>query len=121
MILAIPCGTIVILAPFLTIAFEKYGKRCFYLMLGFIFVLTSHLIFYSTPNCTKREPCPSSAVPLGLLGLGSAMIKLTLLPSLGFVTKERFYGPAFGMFIIFINLGVLIGSVIIGTVVDETS
>ena len=121
LILAIPCATIIILAPFLTIAFERCGKRCFYLMLGFIFVLASHLIFYSKSNCTQREPCPSSTIPLGLLGLGSAMIKLTLLPSLGLVTKERFYGPAFGMFIIFINLGVLFGSVIIGSVVDESS
>ena len=121
MILAIPCATIIILSPFLTIAFERYGKRCFYLMLGFIFVLSSHLFFYSLPSCSKREPCPYSALPLGLLGLGSAMIKLTLFTSLGLVTKEKFYGPAFGMFIIFMNLGVLIGSVIIGSVVEETS
>ena len=49
------------------------------------------------------------------------MIKLTLLPSLGLVTKERYYGPAFGMFVIFMNLGVLIGSVLIGSVVEEDS
>ena len=51
LILAIPCATIIILSPFITIAFERCGKRCFYLMLGFIFVLTSHLIFYSLPKC----------------------------------------------------------------------
>ena len=121
LILSIPCATIIILSPFLTVAFESCGKRCFYLMVGFICVLTSHLIFYSLPRCTQRDGCLNTALPLGLLGLGSAMIKLTLLPSLGLVSKERHYGPAFGMLLIFMNLGVIIGSFMIGKVVEENS
>lgn len=109
----------VAMAPFSTIVFDKYGKRCFYLMMGFIFVLTGHLFFYSLPQCGPRETCRYSILPLVLLGIGSSMIKLTLLTNLVLVTREKFYGQAFGMYLIFANLGVIIGSLTIGYMVDR--
>ena len=118
LILSIPGSTVVVFAPFASTIFDRYGKRCFFLMLGFIFVLTSHLMFYAMPKCKPRDTCFESAGPMTLLSIGSAMIKLTLLTNLSLVSKPRYYGQAFGIYLSFANLGVIVGSLSIGYVVD---
>ena len=108
----------VVFAAFATYIFDRYGKRCFFLMLGFIFVLTSHLMYFAMPKCKPRDTCFLSAAPMTVLSIGSAMIKLTLITNLSLVTKSIYYGPEFGLYLIFVNMGVLIGSASIGYVVD---
>ena len=55
------------------------------------------------------------------LGIGSAIIKLTLLTNISLITKEKRYGQVFGMYLIFANIGVALGTLGIGHILDLDS
>jgi len=120
-IIGIPNIITVALSPVVAVYFDRVGKRCYFLIVGFTFLLASHLVFYSMQQCPVTEQCFTSAWPMVLLGVGGTIITLTLYTSFSYVVAEKYYGTAFGILLTFSNAGVLIGCLMVGKVVDESS
>ena len=107
------------LYPFLTGFFARYGRRCFVLMLGFIFVIASHLMYSAAPKCKQSEFCMESAAPMVILSIGSAFLKISIFSSLQLVTNAIFYGTMISILVLFYNLGIVIGTATIGYTIDH--
>ena len=53
-----------------------------------------------------------------LIGMSNTMIQLTLYPLINYLVKERHFGTAYGIIEAFCNLGQLIGSLVIGSILN---
>ena len=94
--------------------FDTYGKRCFFLILGFVFILFGNILFIVLPNCQVGEKCFSSSIPMSMLGVGSTIVQLTLYTGFSYVVRENHFGVAFGVLMAVVNLGVLLGCLVVG-------
>jgi hypothetical protein len=77
-------------------------------------ILFSNICFIVLPNCQVGEKCFFSSVPMGLLGIGSTIVQLTLYTGFSYVVREKYFGVAFGVLMGIVNLGVLVGCLVMG-------
>ena len=119
LIISIQGSVLIVFYPFLISIFEKYGRRCFVMMLGFIFVIASHLMYSAAPKCKQSEFCMESAAPMVILSIGSAFLKICIFSSLQLVTNAVNYGTMISILLMFYNLGLVIGAATIGLTIDH--
>jgi len=76
---------------------NKFGKRCYFLILGFLFIMIAHAGFYSMNECMNGAKCVQSIIPMILLATGEAFVLLTVFTSITYTVPERYFGTAFGV------------------------
>jgi MFS family permease len=110
-LLAIPTVLTVGLSPIIAITFDKFGKRCFGLVIGFVCLMFGFLVFMiGSPNNTIY----SKVAPLVLIGVGDTLIQLALYTGFAIEVSERYFGMAFGILLAFQSLGTVVGTFLCG-------
>lgn len=56
---------------------------------------------------------------MSLIGMGSTIIQISLYPSVNYLVKEKYFGTAYGLLQSIENLGLAIGPLIIGDLLDS--
>lgn len=85
---------------------------------GFALLLLAHFVFVNFDDCDPNDKCYEGIFPMTLIGLSNTMIQLTLYPSVNYLVKERHFGTAYGIIESFCNVGLLIGSLSIGFILN---
>lgn len=117
-IIAIPFIVFIFLAPFLGIVMDKIGNRGYILIIGFLSLFGSQIIFMNLPECEKGDKCYEGIFPMTLIGMASTIINLTMYPSVNYIIKEKYFGTAFGILTAVGNIGAFAGPLIIGDILD---
>jgi MFS family permease len=73
-IIAIPFIVFIFLAPFLGIIMDKIGKRGYILIVGFVALFLSQLIFLNFEECPSNDKCYEGIFPMSLLGMAYTII-----------------------------------------------
>ena len=76
-------------------------------------------MYSAAPKCKQSEFCMESAVPMFILSIGSALLKISIFSSLQLVTNAIDYGMMVSILLIFYSLGIAIGSAVIGYTIDN--
>ena len=97
LILAIPHFLLCVISVPIAYFLNKFGKRCYFLILGFFFIMLGHASFYTTHECLNGEKCLAGVIPMTLLAAGEAFILLTVFTSTTYTVPERYFGTAFGV------------------------
>lgn len=118
-IIAIPFIVFIFLAPFLGIIMDKIGNRGYILIIGFLSLFASQVIFMNLDECNINDKCYEGIFPMSLIGMGSTIISLTMYPSVNYIVKEKYFGTAFGILQALSNVGSTIGPLIIGDILDS--
>eukprot|EP00347_Sterkiella_histriomuscorum_P010927 403374398 len=118
-IIAIPFIVFIFLAPFLGIMMDKIGNRGYILIIGFVSLFASQMIFIKLPKCEDNDKCYEGIFPMSLIGMASTIISLTMYPSVNYIVKEKYFGTAFGILQALGNIGSTIGPLIIGDILDQ--
>jgi MFS family permease len=53
-----------------------------------------------------------------LVGFANTMIQITLYPAINYIVKERYFGTAYGILETASNIGMIIGSLAIGEILN---
>ncbi len=53
-----------------------------------------------------------------LVGMSDTIILITLFPSINYIVKEKYFGTAYGILETGCNLGMIIGSLLIGYILN---
>ena len=84
-------------------------------------LFASHLIFYNLEACAdtpEKDKCYEGIFPMTLIGMSNTIIQITLYPMINYIVKERYFGTAYGILETACNLGMMIGSVIVGFILN---
>ena len=118
-IIAIPFIVFIFLAPIFGIALDKAGNRGYCILIGFFSLFISQLIFYKTQYCRQGDKCYEGIFPMCLLGISYTIIQLTLYPLVNYLIKERHFGTAYGIIQSISNIGLFVGPLVIGDILDK--
>ena len=103
---------------FLGFITDKKGYKGIVLIIGFFMLLLSHLIFLQFKSCPADDKCYEGIFPMTLIGMASTMINLTLYPSINYLIKEKYFGTAYGIIESLSNVGLFIGPLVIGDILN---
>lgn len=98
---------------------DKIGNRGYILIIGFLSLFVSQMIFLNLGNCEPNDKCYEGIFPMSLIGMSSTIITLTMYPSVNYIVKEKYFGTAFGILQALSNFGSTIGPLIIGDILDS--
>lgn len=86
MIISIPEMIIVGLTPCLALLFDKVGKRCFGMIIGFLILMFGNLTFIFGGDCPSTQRyCYAQLMPMVLLGVGDSIVSLAILTGFTYV------------------------------------
>ena len=121
MIIAFPDIVFILMGGFLGYFVDKKGKRGYLLAFGFIMLFFSHLTFYgykACPDTPVKDKCYEGIFPMTLVGMSNTIIQITLYPVINYIVKEKYFGTAYGILETACNLGMIIGSLLIGLILN---
>jgi MFS family permease len=120
-IITFPDIVFIFLGGFFGFFIDKFGKRGSAITVGFAMLFFSHLIFYNLSACSdtiEKDKCYEGIFPMTLVGMSTTIIQITLYPSVNYIVKERYFGTAYGILETAGNLGMILGSVIVGSILN---
>lgn len=53
-----------------------------------------------------------------LVGMSDTIIQITLFPAINYIVKEKYFGTAYGILQTACNLGMIIGSLLVGYILN---
>lgn len=117
-VIAIPFIVFIFLGPLLGILLDKIGMRCYILIIGYFCVFISYYVFFKLDICPEFDKCYQGIFPMSLIGIASTIIQLTMYVCVNYIIKEKHYGTAYGILQAVGNLGLTLGSLLIGGILD---
>jgi MFS family permease len=120
-IITFPDIVFIIMGGFFGFFVDKHGKRGSIITIGFGMLFVSHLIFFNLNACEdtlEKDKCYEGILPMSLVGLANMLIQITLYPAVNYIVKERYFGTAYGILETACNLGMILGSVIVGLILN---
>jgi hypothetical protein len=118
--IAIPRFLLICLAPLIIYMLDTYGKRCYFFIFGFAFMMASYYLFYHTPASARGEKNFLSLIPMVSLAMGEAFILTAAFAGFPYLVPERYFTMAFGLLLASSNLAYVLSAFILGTVLDAS-
>ena len=72
-------------------------------------------------ECKATDKCYEGILPMGLIGMSTTIIQLTMYTSVNYIIPEKYFGTAYGILQAISNVGTTIGSLVIGNILDTDS
>ena len=117
-IVAIPSTVFLAFGVIQGLTTDKFGKKGHLLTIGFALMFIAHIIFLSFDICPSEERCYEGIFPMILIGFANTMVQLTLYPSVNYLVKEKYFGTAYGIIESATNIGMFVGSLLIGDILN---
>lgn len=109
-------------SPFVGYALDRFGRRgvlskIYLVLISSLVVALSHASYLIIPDCDK---CFISIVPIAMIGIAFSVYVIVIWTPIPDVVEARTVGTAYGVLMSALNLGLAIGPLNAGELIDAT-
>jgi len=97
---------------------DKRGYKGYVMVVGCILLALAHAIFFSFDTCDDGDKSYAGIFPMTLIGIANTLIQLTLYPNINYLVSESNFGTAYGLIEAACNVGHILGSLVIGSILN---